>query len=86
MVLPRFAGKPLAVGAVLALVVLSKFLKWILNRHEKPTLGVLLGILLGPAVGIWPLNAQSSPFDFLSGAPLTAARFACTLFLSRLNR
>ena len=42
MVLPPLAGKLVVVGAVLALGGPQDFLKWILHRHEKPTLSASL--------------------------------------------
>ena len=47
---------PVAIGSILALVVLSNFLKWMLRHHEQLMLGTLLGILLGSVVGIWPFS------------------------------
>jgi putative membrane protein len=77
---------PTGVGAVLTLVLLSNFLKWMLHRHEAVTLGLLLGILLGSVVGIWPFDATSESPDYLLGLLLAMAGFACTFLLSRITR
>ena len=76
---------PTAIGAIGALVILSNFLKWLLERHEKPTLGVLLGILLGSVVGIWPFDGASQAGDYAVGALLAVGGFVFTLYLSRIN-
>ena len=76
---------PVGVGSVLALVLLSNFLKWMLNRHEKATLGLLLGILLGSVVGIWPFDGGTQFGDYVLGVLLALAGFGSTLLLSRIN-
>ena len=76
---------PVAIGAVLGLVLLSNFLKWMLHAHEKLTLGILLGILLGSVVGIWPFEAESAVTDYLLGGGLAAVGLLCTLSLSRIS-
>jgi putative membrane protein len=47
---------PVGIGAVLGIVVLSNALKWLLHHHHRPTVGVLLGILLGSVIGLWPFT------------------------------
>lgn len=76
---------PVGLGAGLGLVLLSNFLKWMLHRHQKGTLGVLLGTLIGSVVGIWPFDATATAGDCVLGALLAAAGFATTMSLSRLN-
>ena len=76
---------PVAVGAVLGLVVLSNFLKWMLHRHRQATVGLLLGILIGSVVGIWPFDHTSGPVDFAIGAALAVAGFIATVLLSRIK-
>ncbi|MHC4696307.1 MAG: DUF368 domain-containing protein [Planctomycetota bacterium] len=76
---------PAAVGALLGLVVLSNFLKWMLHRHRHATVGLLLGILFGSVAGIWPFDRTSSPADFAIGAALAMAGFITTVFLSRIR-
>ncbi len=76
---------PVAIGATLGLVLLSNFLRWMLQRHKPLTLGLLLGILLGSVIGIWPFEADSRLVDYLFGVGLAAAGFACTTLLSRIS-
>lgn len=77
---------PVGVGAGCSLVLLSNLLKWLLRRYWKLTHGVLLGILLGAVVGIWPFHPGSEPPDYLLGAGMALAGFAMTTGLSRLRR
>ncbi|MGD2111717.1 MAG: DUF368 domain-containing protein [Phycisphaerae bacterium] len=74
---------PTGIGAVISLVLLSNLLKWLLHRYERPTLGFLLGIVLGSVVGIWPFDAASEGADYVAGAGLAAVGFVFTFLLSR---
>jgi hypothetical protein len=42
-------------------VAVSNLLKWLLERYEKATLGVLLGLLVGAIVGLYPFQAPVRP-------------------------
>ncbi len=77
---------PTAIGAILSLVLLSNVLKWLLYHHRDATLGVLLGILLGAVVGIWPFDGASLMVDYVIGSSLAVAGLAATMFLSRIVR
>ncbi len=76
---------PTGLGAVTSLVLLSNFLKWMLRRHEQPTLGVLLGLLFGSVVGIWPFDTTSQHGDYALGLLLALAGFLFTALLSRIS-
>jgi putative membrane protein len=76
---------PAVIGAVAGLVVLSNSLKWLLRRHRRLTLSVLLGILLGSVVGIWPFDTVSTHQDYVVGTMLAAVGFAFTVTLSRVT-
>lgn len=76
---------PTAIGAVLSLVLLSNALKWLLHRHEKPTLGFLLGILVGSVFGIWPFDASSTGTEYGVAAALAVGGFIATTLLARLG-
>lgn len=52
---------PVGIGVVLGIVGVSNALKWLLDRYEKPTLGVLLGLLLGAVVGLYPFQEPVPP-------------------------
>lgn len=51
---------PVGVGALLGIVALSNILKMLLRRHHRVTVGVLLGILLGSVIGLWPFGKAPS--------------------------
>ena len=52
---------PVGIGVVVGIVGVSNLLRWLLDRFEKPTLGALLGLLLGAVVGLWPFAAPVPP-------------------------
>jgi putative membrane protein len=65
---------PVGVGVVAGIVGVSNLLKWLLERFEKPTLGALLGLLLGAVVGLWPFQQTIAPAigDVVDGLLVTA--------------
>lgn len=76
---------PTGIGAIVSLVFLSNLLKWMLHRHEKFTLGMLLGILLGSVVGIWPFDSATTTAGYALGLLLAVVGFVATALLSRLK-
>ncbi len=50
-----------AAGAGIGLIGFSKFLKWLLSRHEAPTLAMLCGFMLGSLRKIWPYKELLNP-------------------------
>ena len=77
---------PVAIGAVLSLVSVSNLLKWLLRAYPKPTLGLLLGILLGSVVGLWPFDDRTTDGDYAIAGALLAGGFVFTALLSRIGR
>ena len=69
---------PVGIGVVVGVVGVSNLLKWLLNRYEKATLGVLLGLLLGAVVGLYPFQAPVRPVegDVVKGVVLDANTLA----------
>ena len=69
---------PLAIGVVAGLAAVSNLLGWLLRRFDNATLGVLLGLLLGAVVGIWPFQRGVAPVpgDLLDGRVLDATQIA----------
>ncbi len=69
---------PVGIGVIAGVVGVSNLLKWLLKRYEKPTLGALLGLLLGAVVGLWPFQRGLEPAvgDMMNGIALTAADIA----------
>lgn len=52
---------PVGIGVLIGVVGVSNLLKWLLNKYEKPTLGVLFGLLLGAVIGLWPFQQGRAP-------------------------
>lgn len=52
---------PVGVGVLIGVAAVSNALKWTLERYERQTLGVLLGLLIGAVVGLWPFQASLAP-------------------------
>ena len=70
---------PVGLGVVAGVVGVSNLLKWLLANHEKATLGVLLGLLLGAVVGLWPFQAGVEPTlgeTIIKGQVVTAENLA----------
>ncbi|MFH2008895.1 MAG: DUF368 domain-containing protein [bacterium] len=65
---------PVGLGVVIGIVLVSNALKVLLARYEKPTLGTLLGLLVGAVVGLWPFQAGVKPAlgDTVRGQVMTA--------------
>ena len=76
---------PVAIGALVGLVVLSNLLKWMLRRHPQPMVGALLGVLWGAVYALWPFSATSSAGDYVLGVCLMLAGVAVTVALSRIS-
>ena len=52
---------PVGIGVVLGVVGVSNLIRWLLRRFEKATLGVLLGLLFGAVLGLWPFQQGVAP-------------------------
>ncbi|TVQ81498.1 MAG: DUF368 domain-containing protein [Phycisphaeraceae bacterium] len=52
---------PVGLGVVAGVVGVSHLLRWVMHRYEKATLGVLLGLLLGAVVGLYPFQRPVPP-------------------------
>lgn len=52
---------PVGLGVALGVAAVSNLLRWLLERYEKATYGVLLGLLLGAVVGLWPFQRGVAP-------------------------
>lgn len=52
---------PVGVGVVIGIAGVSNLVKWLLDRFAKPTLGALLGLLLGSVIGLWPFQEPVPP-------------------------
>ncbi|MCB9676842.1 MAG: DUF368 domain-containing protein [Alphaproteobacteria bacterium] len=52
---------PVGLGVVVGIAAVSNAIQWFLDRFEKATLGVLLGLLVGAVVGLWPFQMGVPP-------------------------
>lgn len=52
---------PVGLGVVLGVVGVSNLVKFMLQRFEGLTLGVLMGLLLGSVLGLWPFQRGAAP-------------------------
>ncbi len=69
---------PVGIGVVIGVVGVSNGLRWLLDRFEKPTLGALLGLLLGAIIGLYPFQEPVPPERgfVLDGQPVPEAELA----------
>lgn len=65
---------PVGIGVVLGIVGLSNMMKMLLVKCRRPTLGVLLGLLLGAVFGLWPFQHPVQPAigDVVKGVELAS--------------
>jgi putative membrane protein len=52
---------PVGIGVLIGVAAVSNVLHWFLHHHRKSTLGVLIGLLLGSVVGLWPFQTYLEP-------------------------
>ncbi|MHC5114129.1 MAG: DUF368 domain-containing protein [Planctomycetota bacterium] len=52
---------PVGLGVLVGVVGVSNLIKILLDRFERATLGVLLGLLLGAVIGLWPFQEGRPP-------------------------
>jgi putative membrane protein len=69
---------PVGVGVAIGVLVISNLIKVVLERYEQPTLGVLMGLLVGAVFGLWPFQEGVAPKvgEMFKGQALTAERLA----------
>ena len=65
---------PVGLGVAVGLIGVSNLLKWMLQRFEALTLGLLLGLLVGSVLGLYPFVDSVSPEvgDRFKGLVVTA--------------
>ena len=52
---------PVGLGVAAGVVGVSNLIRWLLRRFEKATLGMLLGLLFGAVLGLWPFQRGVAP-------------------------
>ena len=67
-------GLPVGLGVALGVVGISNLVRMMFKRYRTPTLGVLLGLLLGAVIGLWPFQQGIPPQigDVVKGRAMTA--------------
>ena len=67
---------PVGIGVVVGVLLISNLIKTVLERFEQPTLGVLMGLLVGAVFGLWPFQEGVAPRvgEMFKGQTLTAER------------
>lgn len=50
---------PVGLGLMVGIVVLSNLLKFMMEKYHRPTIGFLMGLLLGSVLGLYPFKTQS---------------------------
>ena len=73
---------PYTVGAVIGLIVVSNLLKWLLKRYERAMAALLLGVLWGSVVPIWPFGPGTAADDWFRGAVAAGVGFAAVYALT----
>lgn len=87
---------PVGVGVVVGIVGISNLVRWTLRHYPQATLGILLGLLFGSVLGIWPFQhvvEHGQPRAFyapslaqaLISLGLVAVGFGVTLAIDRLG-
>ena len=69
---------PVALGVAVGIVGVSNLIRFLLSRFEKATLGVLLGLLLGAVLGLWPFQqgVRPQPGERVKGRAMTGELIA----------
>jgi len=69
---------PVGLGVVVGVVGVSNLVKFLLDRYRRPTLGVLMGLVLGAVIGLWPFQqgVEPGPGEVIRGQVMTPALIA----------
>ena len=70
---------PFGIGVLVGVAGVSNLLQYLLHRFEQATLGVLLGLLVGAVVGLWPFQQSVPPIPgetIINGQEVTIDNFS----------
>ena len=77
-----------AAGCLVGLLSFSRFLRWLLARHQAATMAVLCGFMIGSLNRIWPFQRVITDGDEYENLPLgeiaVDGRFAVTLVIAAI--
>lgn len=77
---------PVGIGVLLGVALISNLVRWTLRHYEQATLGVLMGLLLGSVIGIFPFREVTPGIPQVLGAlGLAAAGFFVTRLIDRIG-
>lgn len=81
---------PVGIGIITGVVVVSNLLKFLLKKYGNATLGVLLGLLIGAVVGLWPFQQETGFFapsagEIFAAIALAAAGLAVTFGIAKIG-
>ena len=64
---------PVGIGIIAGVLIVGNLLEWLLRKFQKATLGMLLGLLLGSTVGLWPFQEGIPPVpgEMIKGSVVT---------------
>jgi putative membrane protein len=64
---------PVGIGVIAGVLIVGNLLEWLLRKFQKATLGMLLGLLLGSTVGLWPFQEGIPPVpgEMIKGSVVT---------------
>lgn len=74
---------PYVIGAIVGLVVVSNALKWLMHSYERPVAAVLLGVLWGSVLPIWPFATWPTLGEVALAVLAAAIGFAAVYALTR---
>jgi len=78
---------PVTIGVLVGIVGVSNLIRWTLHRYEQATLGVLLGLLFGSVLGIYPFQEFAPGARHVAAAlGLVAAGYVLTVLIDRVSR
>ena len=58
---------PVGIGVIAGVVLIGNLLQWLLKHYQKPTLGLLLGLLIGSTAGLYPFQIGTPPDEIQVG-------------------
>lgn len=69
---------PVGLGVGVGILLVSNIINLVLERYQQPTLGVLMGLLVGAVFGLWPFQEGVAPQvgSVFKGQVLTAEQLA----------